>query len=189
MNPFQMRGRKIVKTHARKNVRRVVYPIISKVLYIQKVLSRISEPSTVGYKRSYDLHPCYGYILYDEFYRNFRIKLWSIERVALIASFFLGCWFQVFLIFTPIWGTFPSWSFWLILFHGVETTNWCFISFQSHNVYKTLWNERMKNHSSSFHPLWIRNLFWPPLHPGKWTTWNHQKNGRFWCFTSFSFSI
>ena len=29
-------------------------------------------------------------------------------------------WFQIFFIFTPIWGTFPLW---LILFKGVETTN------------------------------------------------------------------
>ena len=33
-------------------------------------------------------------------------------------------WFQIFSIFTPVWGRFP---FWLIFFKGVETTNevWC----------------------------------------------------------------
>ncbi len=33
---------------------------------------------------------------------------------------FTGWWFQIFFIFTPIWGRFP---FWLIFFKGVETTN------------------------------------------------------------------
>ena len=32
----------------------------------------------------------------------------------------LGWWFQIFFIFTPIWGRFP---FWLIFFKWVETTN------------------------------------------------------------------
>ena len=32
----------------------------------------------------------------------------------------LAGWFQIFFIFTPIWGRFP---FWLIFFKGVETTN------------------------------------------------------------------
>ena len=31
-----------------------------------------------------------------------------------------GCWFQIFFIFTPIWGRFP---FWLIFVKWVETTN------------------------------------------------------------------
>ena len=31
-----------------------------------------------------------------------------------------GWWFQIFFIFTPIWGRFP---FWLIFFRWVETTN------------------------------------------------------------------
>ena len=31
-----------------------------------------------------------------------------------------GWWFQIFVIFTPIWGRFPCW---LIFFKGVETTN------------------------------------------------------------------
>ena len=33
---------------------------------------------------------------------------------------FSSWWFQIFFIFTPIWGRFP---FWLIFFKGVETTN------------------------------------------------------------------
>ena len=33
-----------------------------------------------------------------------------------------GWWFQIFFIFTPIWGRF---SFWLIFFKGAETTNYC----------------------------------------------------------------
>ena len=33
---------------------------------------------------------------------------------------YTGWWFQIFLIFTPIWGRFP---FWLIFFKGVTTTN------------------------------------------------------------------
>ena len=32
-----------------------------------------------------------------------------------------GWWFQIFFIFTPIWGRFP---FWLVFFKGVETTNY-----------------------------------------------------------------
>ena len=35
-------------------------------------------------------------------------------------KFFSGWWFQIFFIFTPIWGRFPCW---LIFFKGVETTN------------------------------------------------------------------
>ena len=34
--------------------------------------------------------------------------------------YFSGWWFEIFLIFTPIWGRFP---FWLIFFRWVETTN------------------------------------------------------------------
>ena len=38
-------------------------------------------------------------------------KTWKRNKVV---------WFQIFFIFTPIWGRFP---FWLIFFKGVETTN------------------------------------------------------------------
>ena len=39
-------------------------------------------------------------------------------------------WFQICLIFTPIWGRFP---FWLIFFKWVETTNQIFVSQRSRN--------------------------------------------------------
>ena len=39
------------------------------------------------------------------------------SRIARCSS---GWWFQIFFIFTPIWGRFPIW---LIFFEGVETTN------------------------------------------------------------------
>ena len=49
-------------------------------------------------------------------------------------------WFQIFLIFTPIWGRFP---FWLMFFRWVETTNqyiiWGFLAYQSHGMLLYWW--------------------------------------------------
>ena len=43
----------------------------------------------------------------------------SYPKFCLLVKHFSGWWFQIFFIFTPIWGRFP---FWLIFFKGVETT-------------------------------------------------------------------
>ena len=61
-------------------------------------------------------------------------KYWKVSRlwrlgffgpnlqpwIGISHSFLARWWFQIFLIFTPIWGRFP---FWLIFFRWVETTN------------------------------------------------------------------
>ena len=45
-------------------------------------------------------------------------------------------WFQIFVIFTPIWGRFP---FWLIFFKWVETTNQTITNIFRHHSQDMLW--------------------------------------------------
>ena len=54
-------------------------------------------------------------------FRSFQITCWNFSVCEMLAfQIFSGWWFQIFFIFTPIWGRFP---FWLIFFKWVETTN------------------------------------------------------------------
>ena len=48
------------------------------------------------------------------------VKRFTRLRADQSLDFSSGWWFQIFFIFTPIWGRFP---FWLIFFRWVETTN------------------------------------------------------------------
>ncbi len=50
----------------------------------------------------------------------------SLFLCACILLLYTRLWFQIFFIFTPIWGRFP---FWLIFFRWVETTNQYIIHF------------------------------------------------------------
>ncbi len=55
------------------------------------------------------------------FARGEAVNWWvSILNPQKTGKYTSGWWFQIFFIFTPIWGRFP---FWLIFFKGVETTN------------------------------------------------------------------
>ena len=84
---------------------------------------------------------------------NMRIDTWELKWNHFLGwffwrmnTYFCGCqrgtktsstwWFQIFFIFTPIWGRFP---FWLIFFKWVETTN-----------QKTSWFKLFPNTNSGF---------------------------------------
>ena len=56
-------------------------------------------------------------------------------------------WFQMFFIFTPIWGRFP---FWLIFFKGVETTTqiWLKKSLSRRFIHWSLWSGTLKTPDS-----------------------------------------
>ena len=63
-------------------------------------------------------------------------------------SILTGWWFQIFFIFTPIWGRFP---FWLIFFKGVETTNQNVSALKTRYVHGKKFNQlASRKHESGF---------------------------------------
>ena len=60
-------------------------------------------------------------------FRSFQITCWNFSVCEMLAfQIFSGWWFQIFFIFTPIWGRFP---FWLIFFKWVGSTTNQFLFF------------------------------------------------------------
>ena len=75
----------------------------------------------------------------------FIVSLQNISNMQCLNRFITGLWFQIFFIFTPIWGRFPIW---LIFFKGVET--------QSYSVHCRTW-------SKCYVISWIREVWnWIP---------------------------
>ena len=72
----------------------------------------VQNPSPVRVKSK----NCYVILIVTGILSGFRMPTWDYWDVWYLARW----WFQIFFIFTPIWGRFP---FWLIFFKGVETTN------------------------------------------------------------------
>ena len=72
---------------------------------------------------------------------------------------FTRWWFQIFFIFTPIWGRFPIW---LIFFKGVETTNqFRFLGIVGHNIPITV--------RHGFIQWWGHEVFWDVNCQVDWT--------------------
>ena len=64
-----------------------------------------------------------------------------IFEVACYRHVITGWWFQIFFMFTPIWGRFPIW---LIFFKGVETTNQCMADVMNWIMHMCLhWDSRV----------------------------------------------
>ena len=71
----------------------------------------LGDPNTDTHQVGLDDFGCLG-VFYLDILSGFWGRLVSLKKT--------GWWFQIFFIFTPIWGRFP---FWLIFFRWVETTN------------------------------------------------------------------
>ena len=100
-------------------------------------------------------------------------------------------WFQIFFIFTPIWGIFP---FWLIFFKGVETTNQLFCDIFFHLTifqFFTTSYVRFLFHIFNVYPisLWTCNGRGKPMmmpircrttRDGLWPRWLFLQKGSSW---------
>ena len=101
------------------------------------------------------------------------VCLFACLLVCLFVCLFAGWWFQIFFIFTPIWGRFP---FWLIFFRWVETTNQVWFGLVGFPSFVPLARHGLPGHLRSEPPgyqvgrrgcRWYVPRTWTPSYPSK----------------------